>query len=313
MNLLSRLAWTGMLGSCLMTSIAQKLDESLLDRSSSNESGAWNWEQSDPGLWQAWIDLDAGVVQEFDGNTRNHVLSVGALGHPEWGNNKLTDAVDRMGYSGFNNAVDWQGWYAPRQVRVGAARQVWKGLSAGLQVGRGHAPAYVNCTRADGEAVVASWTQVRFGDFLDQYVYYDYLHDGNTWQYGNLGTFGSGLSAWTLELVAQHEMAFGLGWTASVGTSTGLQAAVEQEAASMFGAQGLMDPDELGSTLTPLSVAASPRTVSFGCTYRMGAFLTGLSWSSTSVNGPNRNAWVASGAEAIEPIQRARFRLGMNF
>lgn len=313
MNLPLRLGLTWMLGGSLLTPLAQKLDESLFEQTASNKTQQWNWEQSDPGMWQVWLDVDAGLVQEFDGNTRNHVLSVGALGHPEWSNNKLTDAVDRMGYSGFNNAVDWQGWYAPRQVRVGAARQVWKGLSAGLQVGRGHAPAYVNCTRADGEAVVASWTQVRFGDFLDQYLYYDYLHNGNTWQYGNLSTFSSGLSAWTLELVAQHEMALGLGWTASVGTFTGLQAAVEQEAASMFGAQGLMDPDELGPTLTPLSVAASPRTVSLGCTYRMGALLTGLSWSSTSINSANRNAWVASGAEAIDPIQQVRFRLGMNF
>ncbi|MGB1636754.1 MAG: hypothetical protein ACPHBR_08220 [Flavobacteriales bacterium] len=108
-------------------------------------------------------------------------------------------------------------------------------------------------------------------------------------------------------------VALGLGWTARIGTATGLQAALEQEAASIFGAQGLMDPDELGPTLTPLTVAASPRTVSWGCTYRMGAFLTGLSWSSTSVKGPNRNAWVATGAEAIDPIQQARFRLGMNF
>ena len=313
MSIHARLIWTLTMGGCLITSNAQKLDESLLDPSVSHETRMWNIERSEPGTWQVWIDLDVGLIQEFEGNTRNHVLAVGELGHPEWSNNKLTEAVERMGYSGFNSAVDRQGWYAPRHVRVGAARHVWKGLSMGLQVGRGHVPAYVNCTRANGEAVVASWTQVRFGDFLDQYSYYDYLHDGNTWQYSNLGAFAGGLQGWTVEWMAQHELAYGLGWTASVGTTTGMQLALEQQAASMFGTQGLVDPDELGPTLTPLTVAAAPRTISLGCTYRIGALVTGLSWSSISVSVPERNAWVAAGAEAIDPIQQARFRVGMTF
>ena len=50
------------------------------------------------------------------------------------------------------------------------------------------------------------------------------------------------------------------------------------------------------------------------CTRADGeAVVAGLSWSSTSVSVPERNAWVAAGAEAIDPIQQARFRVGMTF
>jgi hypothetical protein len=314
MNLLARLAWAGTLGSCLMTSNAQKLDESLLDRSATDgPQRDWTWMTEAPGTWCVWVDYDAGSLEQFEGNTKNHILAVGALGHPEWSNNQLTDAADRMGYSGFNSAVDWQGWYVPRELRVGASRQVWKGIAAGLQVGRAWSPAYVNCTRADGEGVVASWTQVRFADFLDQYSYYDYLHDGNTWQYGNSGQFEEGLDGWRLELVAHQELAYGLGWMASVGTTLGLQSELERRSAALFGGQGLLDPNELGPTLTPVSIAGHPSSASLGATYRAGAVVMGLSWSSTFVGGADRNAWVAAGAESIEALKQARLRLGMTF
>jgi hypothetical protein len=171
----------------------------------------------------------------------------------------------------------------------------------------------VNCTRADGEAVVASWTQVRFGDFLDQYSYYDYLHNGNTWQYGNSGQFEEGLEGWLVELVAHQELAYGLGWTASFGTTLGLQSQLERRSAAFFGGQGLVDPDELGPTLTPVSIAGNPASASLGATYRAGAVVMGLSWSSLFVRGANRNAWVAAGAESIEALNQTRLRLGMTF
>lgn len=295
------------------TAQAQKLDESLFQQAAKDTPRDLTWMSEEAGAWCLWLDLDAGSVEQFGGTTKNNVLAVGALGHPEWSNNKLTNAADRMGYSGFNSAVDWQGWYLPRQLRVGLSHQVWKGVAAGLQVGRGWAPAYVNCTRANGEPVVASWTQVRFGDFLDQYSYFDYLHNGNTWQYGNSGLFAEGLQAWTLEAVAHQELAFGLGWTFSVGTTLGLSSELERQAAGLFSGQGLLDPDELGATLTPVSLAAAPKSASFGATYRAGAVVVGLTWSTVFVGGSNRNEWVSAGAEPLEALKQARLRLGMSF
>lgn len=294
--------------------MAQKLDDSLLNAASKAESSStWNWQPTDPGTWSVWLEVDARLNEEFTGTTRNNLISVGTLGHPEWSNNTLTEAVDRMGYSGFNSAVDWQGWYAPRQVRVGASRWIAKGISVGVQAGRGYAPAYANCTRANGEDAVASWTQVRFADLLDQYLYYDDLYNGNTWQYGNLGSFSSGLMGWGIEGVVQHELAFGLGWMASLGTTVGLQAELERAAAGLVGAQNLLPSDVAGPTLTPVSVAATPKVVSAGLTYRAKATLIGVSWARQHVGGEDRNSWVAAGAEPIEPVTQARLRLGMTF
>jgi hypothetical protein len=293
--------------------LAQKLDESLLDQTVDGPSREWAWTNESPGLWCLWLDYDAGTLEQFDGNTKNHVLAVGALGHPEWSNNQLTNAADRMGYSGFNSAVEWQGWYVPRQLRVGASRQIWKSIAAGFQLGRGWSPAYVNCVRADGEAVVASWTQIRFADFLDQYSYYDYLHNGNTWQYGNSGQFEDGLQAWRIEFVAHQELAYGLGWTASIGTTLGLQSELERRSASLFGSQGLLDPSELGPTLTPVSIAGTPASGSIGATCRVGALIAGVTYSSVFVSASDRNAWVAAGAESIEALKQVRLRLGMTF
>ena len=174
-------------------------------------------------------------------------------------------------------------------------------------------PAYIECTRADGETTVASWNQVRFADLVDQYVYYDDLYNGNSWQFSNNGTFTEGIAGWRMELVVQQELAHGLGWTASLGTTLGLNGELESRSAALFGGQGLTPNSELGPTLTPVSVAAAPHAASVGATYRIGAIVTGLSWSSVFVGGGDKNDWVAAGADAIAPLNQMRLRLGMSF
>ena len=169
---------------------AQQLDDSLLDQAEERPARQWDWNAGEAGIWNVWLELDAGTIEQFDNRTTNNIRQVATLGHAEWSDNTLTMAMNRIDNSGFSNVVDNQGWYVPNAVRVGAARQVWKGLSAGIQLGRAWSPAYINCVRADGEAVVASWNQVRFADLVDQYLYYDDLYDGDQWRYENDGVFG---------------------------------------------------------------------------------------------------------------------------
>jgi len=291
---------------------AQTLDESLLDNTSGHGNGL-AWAATDPGTWNVWLEVDGGTLQQFEGSTSNNVREAALLGHPEWSNNTLTNTLSRMS-NGFNSAVEWQGWYTPRHVRMGASREVGLGVQAGLQVGKTWAPAYVHCLRADGEAVVATWNQVRFADFVDQYLYFDDLHNGNLWQYQSDGTFADGLTARTVEVVVQQELAYGLGWTASLGSVVGLNGELERRAAALFGGQGLLDPNELGPTLTPVSVAASPRVASLGMTFRAGAVVAGFSWSTLRMGGgANVNEWIAAGADPIASMNQARLRLGMTF
>ena len=292
---------------------AQKLDESLMDSTAESAPRNWNWASGEAGTWCVWIDFDLGTLEQFEDNTENHILRAATLGHPEWSNNTLTGTVNQMSNSGFNNAVEWQGWYVPKAVRVGVSRQVWKGVSAGIQVGRAWSPAYIECTRADGEKTVASWNQVRFADLVDQYVYYDDLYNGEFWQFSNNGTFSEGIAGWRMEIVLQQELAHGWGWTASLGTTVGLEGELESRSAALFGGQGLTPENEMGPALTPISVAAAPHAASVGATYRIGAIVTGLSWSSVFVGGGEQNAWVAAGADAIAPLNQMRFRLGMSF
>lgn len=312
---LTRRLWaSALILACTTTALhAQKLDESLLDQAQEKEPREWNWTSGEAGTWCIWLDLDAGTIEQFENNTDNNVRRAASLGHPEWSNSTLTMAVNRMGSSGFNNAVEWQGWYVPTSLRVGASRQVWKGISAGLQLGRAWSPAYIHCTRADGEAVVTSWNQVRFADFVDQYLYYDDLYDGDQWGYQNNGVFTEGITGWRVEVVLQQELAHGLGWTASLGTTLGLNRKIESRAASLFGGQGLLDPNELGPTLSPVSIASAPNVGSIGVTYRIGAVVTGLTWSSVFVGGSKQNDWVAAGADVIDPLNQVRLRLGKTF
>lgn len=293
---------------------AQKLDESLLQQASPRDGQEWQWDVGEPGAWNVWLDVDAGVVELFEPNdASNDIRRTAVLGHPEWGSNTLTNVVNRMTNSGFDNAVYGVDNYLPRSVRIGASRNVWKTLTAGIQAGRTTTPAYIDCLRADGTNTVASWHQVRYADLIDQYLYLDDLYNGDQWRYQNNSVFTEGLTGWRLELVAQQELAFGLGWMASVGTTMGLQQSLEARAVALSGGQGLLAPTEDAATLTPVSVAAAPHVASLGVTYRHGALLTGLSWSSVFLSGNDRNEWVAAGADAVDAIRQARLRIGMSF
>ena len=100
---------------------------------------------------------------------------------------------------------------------------------------------------------------------------------------------------------------------ASLGTTVGLQSDLQKKAASLFGSQGLVDPSELGPTLSPSTIAAVPNVATLGLTYRTGAVLMGISWSNVALTHGNRNTWVQAGAESMEPMKQARLRLGMTF
>ena len=310
---MKHLLWAmALLFGCAVSSHGQKLDDRLLGESE-RAPREWNWDSGEAGTWNVWLELDAGTIEQFEYGSDNHIRRAATLGHPEWSDGELTSAINRMGSSGFNSAVDYQSRYVPAAVRIGASRQVWNGIAAGLQLGRAWTPAYVNCTRADGESVVASWNQVRFGDFVDQYLYYDDLYNGDQWRYQNLAEFTEGINGWRVELVLQQELAHGLGWTASLGTTVGLNRDIQSRSSSFFGSQGLLPDDELGATLAPTSLAKAPTSASLGGTYRVGPVVMGLSWSSVFISGSKVNDWVANGADVIDPINQLRLRLGMTF
>ena len=310
---MKHLLWaTALLFGCAVSVHAQKLDDSLLGESD-RAPREWNLDASEAGTWNVWLEIDAGTLEQFEYGSDNHIRRAATLGHPEWSDGELTSAINRMGSSGFNYAVDWQSRYLPAAVRIGASRQVWKGVSAGLQLGRAWTPAYVNCTRADGESVVASWNQVRFGDFVDQYLYYDDLYNGDQWRYQNFGEFAEGITGWRVEVVLHQELAHGLGWTASLGTTVGLDRKIQSQSSAFFGSQGLLPDDELGATLSPTSMAKAPTSASVGGTYRLGPVVLGLSWSSVFISGAKVNDWVEAGADAIDPLNQVRLRLGITF
>ena len=311
MTMRAPLALTLLLCSGMMW--GQKLDDSLLNQAQDRTPRAWSLGDQEAGEWNVWMELDAGTIEQFEYGSDNHIRRAATLGHAEWSDSELTAAMNRMGSSGFNNAVDYQSRYLPAALRIGASRQVWNGISAGLQLGRAWTPAYVNCTRADGESVVASWNQVRFGDFVDQYLYYDDLYNGDQWRYQNFGEFTEGITGWRVEVVLQQELAHGFGWTASLGTTVGLDRDIQSRSSAFFGSQGLLPEDELGATLAPTSVAKAPTSASLGGTYRVGPVVLGLSWSSVFVSGSKVNDWVAAGADVIDPINQMRLRLGMTF
>ena len=295
-------------------STAQTLDESLLDAPSSNERAEWTFPSGEAGVWTVWVEFDAGLIRQFEPNDRNNdIRRAATLGHPEWSSNTLTTVVNRMTNSGFDNAVYNADNYAPRGVRIGASRQVWKQVQAGIQVGQTWSPAYIEALRADGETVVASWHQIRYADLVDQYLYLDDLYNGDQWRYQNDSEFTDGLQGWTVELVAHQELAYGLGWTASHGRTLGLQGDLDAKAASLFGGQGLLPPDESAPTLTPQSVAAAPQTTSIGVTWRVGPVVTALSWARMSTSHKDKNTWVSAGADALPTLQQVRLRLGMTF
>ena len=297
----------------MVSSQAQTLDESLLEQQAT-ATQVRKPVSDEPGVWSVWIDVDLGTLEQFDSNTDPHLLSAMQLGHPGWSNATTIGTLGGMNNSVFIDAsMNWQSQYVPRPVFVGASANVWKNLSVGLQGGRAWTPIFVNCRRADGEMVVASWNQVRFADLVDQYLYYDELHQGNHWEFEYNGQFAEGVKGWRLELVAQQELTMGFGWTASVGKTVGMNGQIASASSEMFGGQGLIATDQLGATLTPIDVASSPTSVSLGMTYRSRGWLMGLSWSNVSISGTQRNEWIGQGADPVESLTQVRARLGVNF
>ena len=299
---------------------AQKLDESLFEQSARDaeaQEGQWmsNWMDGtgELGGWSVWLESDVSVVEELLGQTTNNLRDAAQLGQPSWSNSKLTNVLNRMN-NGFDNVVDNWGRYVPNHVRIGASKTLQHNLSLGVQVGKAWTQAYVNCVDAEGNDVVASWNQVRHADLVDQFLFYDDLYNGNLWEFQSAGTFADGLETWRVEVCASQELAYGLGWAASVGSSLGMNAEIDRLAASFSGARGELSPDELGATLTPVSSAAASLVASLGATYRFGPVQVGLLWSSQSLaGGSQRNDWVAAGAEDIQAIRMMRLRLGMTF
>ena len=299
---------------------AQKLDESLFEQSARDaeaQEGQWmsNWMEAtgELGGWSVWLESDVSVVEELLGQTTNNLRDAAQLGQPSWSNSKLTNVLNRMN-NGFDNVVDNWGRYVPNHVRIGASKTLQHNLSLGVQVGKAWTQAYVNCVDAEGNDVVASWNQVRHADLVDQFLFYDDLYNGNLWEFQSAGTFSDGLETWRVEVCASQELAYGLGWAASVGSSFGMNAEIDRLAASFSGARGELSPDELGATLTPVSSAAASMVASLGATYRFGPVQVGLLWSSQSLaGGSQRNDWVAAGAEDIQAIRMMRLRLGMTF
>ena len=108
-------------------------------------------------------------------------------------------------------------------------------------------------------------------------------------------------------------LAPGFGWTASLGTTVGLDREIQSRSSAFFGSQGLLPENEVGATLSPTSVAKAPTSAAIGGTYRVGPVVVGLSWSSVFVSGAEVNQWVADGADVIDPINQMRLRLGMTF
>ena len=297
----------------MVSSQAQTLDESLLEQQTT-ATQVRKPVSDEPGVWSVWIDVDLGTLEQFDSNTDPHLLSAMQLGHPSWSNASTVSTLGGMNNSVFiDAAMNWQTQYVPRPIFVGASANVWKSLSVGLQGGRAWTPIFVNCRRADGEMVVASWNQVRFADLVDQYLYYDELHQGNHWEFEYNGQFAEGVKGWRLELVAQQGLTMGIGWTASLGKTVGIDGQIASAASELFGAQGLIATDQLGATLTPIDVAASPTSVSLGMTYRIRGWLMGLSWSNVSISGTQRNEWIGQGADAVASLTQVRARLGVNF
>jgi hypothetical protein len=292
---------------------AQTLDESLLEQHASATQGREPI-SNEPGVWNVWIEIDLGTLEQFDSNTDPHLLGAMQLGHPGWSNATAIATLGGMNNSVFIDAsMNWQSQYVPRPVFVGASANVWKNLSVGVQGGRAWTPVFVNCRGADGEMVVASWNQVRFADLVDQYLYYDEIHEGNHWEFEYNGQFAEGLKGWRLELVAQQELTMGLGWTASLGKTVGMKDQIASAASEMFGGQGLIASNQLGATLTPINAAATPTSISLGMTYRSRGWLMGLSWSNVFISGTQRNDWVSQGADPVEPLTQVRAKLGVNF
>ena len=110
-----------------------------------------------------------------------------------------------------------------------------------------------------------------------------------------------------------QELTMGIGWTASLGKTVGMNGQIASAASEMFGGQGLIASNQLGATLPPINAAAPPTSISLGMPYRSRGWLMGLSWSNVFISGTQRNDWVAQGADPVEPLTQVRAKLGVNF
>ena len=220
--------------------------------------------------------------------------------HPDQRRNRMTN-------SGFDNAVYGVDNYCPlREDR--ASRTVWN-PQCGPSSGRTTTPAYIECTRADGTTTVASWHQVRYADLIDQYLYLDDLYNGDQWRYQNNSVFTEGRRGgdWNLWRSKNSPLDWD-GWPAwERRWDSAIPGGTRRRLVRRSRPVG---PTEDAATLTPVSVAAAPHVASLGVTYRYGALVTGLSWSSVFLSA---NATVGCGRSRRRGTIRQRFRIGMTF
>ena len=71
----------------------QKLDDSLLNQTQDRAPREWNWGEEEAGVWNVWIELDAGTIEQFEYGSDNHIRRAATLGHPEWSDSELTAAL----------------------------------------------------------------------------------------------------------------------------------------------------------------------------------------------------------------------------
>ena len=45
---------------------AQQLDDSLLDQAEKRPARQWDWNTGEAGIWNVWLELDAGTIEQFD-------------------------------------------------------------------------------------------------------------------------------------------------------------------------------------------------------------------------------------------------------
>ena len=88
-----------------VASNAQTLTSLCCNKTALKDSQEWQWDTGEPGVWNVWLDVDAGVVELFELNDANNdIRRAAVLGHPEWNSNTLTNVVNRM-TNLFDNAV----------------------------------------------------------------------------------------------------------------------------------------------------------------------------------------------------------------
>jgi len=49
---------------------AQQLDDSLLDQAEERPARQWDWNAGEAGIWNVWLELDAGTIEQAMGLER---------------------------------------------------------------------------------------------------------------------------------------------------------------------------------------------------------------------------------------------------